>query len=124
QRFIRFAGAALAGAAHGQLHREHRYAHADQKQQVKHDEQPAAALARKGWEPPDIADADGAPRADQDEPQARGKGISFLHKNSSLLGYTMHKYTPEPSGRQDKNRAFSQNFAKIPRLDSPPWPAL
>ena len=65
QRLVAVHRTAAAGAAHGQLHREHRHAHAQQKQQIQDHKQAAAALARHIGETPHIANADGAARTYQ-----------------------------------------------------------
>ena len=85
QRPVGGAGAAAARTPHGQLHRQHRDPHAEQEQQIEQHKHTAAALAGQGGEPPDIADADGAARADQDEAQPRSERCTFFQENSSFF---------------------------------------
>ena len=59
-----------AGAAHAQLHGQHRQAQHHQHDQVDQHEKSAAVLPRHEGEAPHIADADGAPGAHQQEAQS------------------------------------------------------
>ena len=68
--FVRQDGTLFAGAAHGQLHRQHRHAHDEQADQIDEDEKAAAVLAGDIREAPDVADADGAAGADEQEAQS------------------------------------------------------
>mgnify|MGYP001861185040 CR=1 FL=1 len=73
-------GAGTAGAAHRQLHGQNGDAHADQGQQIEQHKHTAAVFAGDGGEPPHIADADGAARADQDKAQPGLEVFSFHTK--------------------------------------------
>ena len=64
---------AAARTAHGQLHRQDRQTHEHQKEQVKQHKDAAAALAGDCGEAPDVADADSAARADQNEAKREPK---------------------------------------------------
>ena len=68
--FVRQYGALFARAAHGQLHRQHRHAHHEQADQIDEDEKAAAVFAGDIREAPDVADADGAAGADEQEAQS------------------------------------------------------
>ena len=67
--FVRQDGTLFASAAHGQLHRQHRHAHDEQADQIDEDEKAAAVFAGDIREAPDVADADGAAGADEQEAQ-------------------------------------------------------
>ena len=69
--------ALAARAADGQLHRQHGNAHDEQAQNVKENKIAAAVFARHIGEAPDIADADGAARADEQEAQAGAERFAF-----------------------------------------------
>ena len=84
QRLIGLHRTAASGTAHCQLHHQHRRAHDDQEQQIEQHKDAAAALSCHIGKPPDVADADGTARADQQEPQTGPETISF-HWNSFLL---------------------------------------
>ena len=66
---IRQHGALFARAAHGQLHRENRDAHDEQADEVDKHKKAAAIFARHIRKPPDVANADGAPGADEQKAQ-------------------------------------------------------
>ena len=83
--FVAENGALPARAADGQLHRHHGNAHNDEEQQIKEDEIPAAVLAGQIRELPYVSDADGAPGAHKNEPDARIEVFS-LHFLSNSLG--------------------------------------
>ena len=91
QRPVSDDSAALACPADGQLHDEHRRAHDDQKQQVEQHKHAAAVLSRHEGEAPDVADADGAARAHQQEAQPGPKALSFHSLSISSP-------TPPPGG--------------------------
>ena len=78
QRLVRGACCAAARPADCQLHRQHRQPHKHQKKQVEQHKDTAAALARDGGKPPDIADADRAAGADKDEAKARAEALSLF----------------------------------------------
>ena len=78
QRLVRGACCAAARPADCQLHRQHRQPHKHQKKQVEQHKDTAAALARDGGKPPDIADADCAAGADKDEAKARAEALSLF----------------------------------------------
>ena len=69
--------ALAARAADGQLHRQHGNAHDEQAQNVKENKIAAAVFARHIGEAPDIADADGAARADEQEAQTGAERFAF-----------------------------------------------
>ena len=78
QRLVRGACCAAARPADCQLHRQHRQPHKHQKKQVEQHKDTAAALARNGGKPPDIADTDRAAGADKDEAKARAEALSLF----------------------------------------------
>ena len=73
-----------AGAAHGQLHGQHRHAHDDQKQHIEQHEYAAAVFPGHIGELPHIADADGAPGTHQQEAQT---GLERFAFHDSLLQF-------------------------------------
>ena len=85
KNFVAENGALPARAADGQLHRHHGDAHNDEEQQIKEDEIPAAVLAGQIRELPYVSDADSAPGAHKNEPDARIEVFS-LHFLSNSLG--------------------------------------
>ena len=82
QRLKAFCTAFLAGAAHGKLHYHHRQAQNHQKYQIQQNKGCAAVFACDIRKAPHIAKADGAPRADEQKAQARGKFFTLLHKDT------------------------------------------
>ena len=65
------------GPPHRQLHRQHRRAHNDQKQQIEQHEDPAAVLPGDKWEFPDVPDPDRAARAHQQKAEPRLEALPF-----------------------------------------------
>ena len=74
-----------AGPAHGKLHGHDRQAHDNQEKDVNQHKGAAAVLAHHVGELPDIANPDGASRADQDKAQPAPQQFSlhFIHPLSS-----------------------------------------
>ena len=71
QRLIGAHRAFAAGAAHCKLHGHNGQAQNDEEQQIEQHEGTAAALPRHIGEFPDVSDADGTARREQDEAQPR-----------------------------------------------------
>ena len=77
-------GAFASCAADGQLHRQNRHAHDQQADQIQEDKESAAVFAGDIGKAPDIADADGAARADEQKPEAGTEGFALHDKNLPL----------------------------------------
>ena len=77
QRLIAQHRALAAGPAHRQLHGEHRKGHDRQEQQIQQHEHAAAVLSRYIGKLPHVADAHGAPGADQNKAQPGAKFLSL-----------------------------------------------
>ena len=69
--------ALAARTADGKLHRQHGNAHNEQTQDIKENKIAAAVFARDIGKAPDIADADGAARADEQKAQAGTERFAF-----------------------------------------------
>ena len=87
QGFIAQHRAFPAGTAHRQLHGQNGHAHQSQRQQVKQYEHAAAVGAGDVRKFPDISDADGTARADQQEAQP-GLEVFTFHGESSLYSFS------------------------------------
>ena len=77
QRFIGENGTLVACAADSQLHCQYRNAHNEQAQNVEENKIAAAVFARYVGKAPDIADADGAAGADEQEAKTGTEGFAF-----------------------------------------------
>ena len=71
-------GAGLGGAAHGKFHHHGRKAQQDQTENVDQDESAPAELPGHPGEFPDVAAADGAAGAQQDEAQAAAQSFALV----------------------------------------------
>ena len=93
KRVVAAGNALLAGATGGELHYQDRQAKDEKEHQVHEDERTAAVLTRDIGETPDIAQADGAACAHQDEAEPRGElfalgdGGVFFHSWSPLRAW-------------------------------------
>ena len=77
ERVVAAGDALLACAAGGELHHQDRQAEDEKKHQVHKDERAAAVLAGDIGEAPDVAQADGAACAYQDEAEPRGEFLAL-----------------------------------------------
>ena len=84
QLLVHFQGAFLRGSAHGELHGQHRNPQGQKKQQVDQHKRTAAILPGHPWEFPDIADADGAARAEEKKAQTASQ-VFTLHSSTSKI---------------------------------------
>ena len=81
----------------GELHREHRDPHDDQKNQIEQYEDTAAVLSDEIRKLPYVSDADGTSGTDQDEADAGLKAFPFTHsvfphkKSVSVIPYLKHR---------------------------------
>ena len=81
-------GALASGAAHCQFHGQHGDAHGQQTDQIEQHKITAAVFTGDVRETPDVADADGAARAHQQEAQPGTEGFSF-HGHTPHNTHTM-----------------------------------
>ena len=79
-----------AGPAHGKLHGHDGQAHDDQEQQIDQHKGRAAVLPHDVGEPPDVAQADGAPGRDEHKAQPGRKGLSLFHNCIPSLDQPPH----------------------------------
>ena len=79
QLLVHFYGAGLGGAAQGKLHDHDGQTQQQQAQDINQHEAAAAVLAGHPGKLPDVAAADGAAGAQQDESQTGGQSFSFVH---------------------------------------------
>ena len=93
ERVVAAGDALLAGAAGGELHHQNRQAEDEKEHQVHEDERAATVLTGDIGEAPDVAQADGAACAHQDEAEPRGEllalgdGGVFFHSWSPLRAW-------------------------------------
>ena len=77
ERVVAAGDALLAGATGGELHHQDRQAEDEKEHQVHKDERAATVLTGDIGEAPDVAQADGAACAHQDEAEPRGEFLAF-----------------------------------------------
>ena len=82
QRLIGAHGTLMRCPSDGELHREHRNPHDDQKDQIEQHEDTTAVLSDEIRKLPYVSDTDGTSCTDQDEADAGFKAFPFTHSVS------------------------------------------